>query len=435
MNIASNSNPSIRFIGVGNAGVAMLDCLAARSLAGATCIAVNTDESSLAACAASEKLSLESKAFRGLGTGGDPERGRELAEEQFGRLKSLCDGAQVVFVLAGMGGGVGSGAAPVIARAAKECGALTIGFVVLPFEFEGARRMRQAERAHDTMREFADGVVCWPNQKVFKLIDENSSVAETLRHVNERVADGVCGVWRILSQRGLMNVQFPELCGVLRDAHAAALFAAVEAEGDARAAVAVEKLLAHPIMGGGEALANARAVLVGIAAGVNLTMVEVSRVMEAVNTRCGEAKVFVGAVEDAALGGRLLITVVAAERGTAHAEEDPEPAKTLRGRARSSSVQAGLEIETEFLEKRVMSRPRSRFVAPKPELSPEAVQELAVRRAPGAARGRGASAKMRQGQLPLEIVSKGRFDKSEPTIRDGQDLDVPTFVRRNMVFN
>jgi cell division protein FtsZ len=434
MSTAPVPNLSIRCIGVGNAGIAMLDRIAARALP-ATCIAVNTDEASLAVSTASEKLNLEPKALRGMGTGGDPERGRELAEEHFGRLKSLCEDAQVVFLLAGMGGGVGSGAAPVIARAAKECGALVIAFVALPFEFEGARRQRQAERAQDRLREFADGVVGWPNQKVFKLIDEKTSVAETLRQVNERIADGVCGLWRLLANRGLMDVQFPELCSVLRDAHAAAVFATVEAEGESRAAVAVEKLLAHPLMESGEALAGSRAVLVGIAAGANLTMLEISRVMEMVNARCGDAKVFVGAAEDTTLGERLVVTVVAAARGTAPVEEEAEVVKPLRSRPRTEPSAMQPELETEFLERRPVARPRSRFVAPKPELPPDRLEELASRQAGGVARNRNAGAKMRQGQLPLEIVSKGRFDKSEPTILDGQDLDVPTFVRRNMVFN
>lgn len=433
MSTPQSPNLSIRFFGIGNAGVAMLNVIAARELPGATCVAINTDEASLAGSSVSEKVSLESKQFRGMGTGGDPERGRELAEEQFGQLKSLCEGAQVAFVMAGLGGGVGSGAAPVLARAAKECGALVIGFAALPFDLEGARRMRQAERAHEALREFADGVVCWPNQKVFSLIGENSTVAETLRSANERMADGVCGLWRILARRGLMDVQFPELCGVLRDAHAEALFAAAEADGENRAGVALEKLLAHPLMDGGEALTEARAVLVGIAAGSQLTMAEVGKVMEAVNSRCGDARVFLGAAEDESLGNRLVVTVVAAGAGEFE-EVEPEPPAPVRRRVRSSADQPGL-LDSEFLEKRSTPRPRSRYIAPKPEMSPEEVERLAERKAPGTARGRKPSTKMHQGQLPLEIVSKGRFDKSEPTIRDGQDLDVPTFVRRNMVFN
>ena len=434
MSTPQSPNPSIRFIGVGNAGVAMLDCLAARELAGATCVAVNTDEASLAASAASERLALESKALRGMGTGGDPERGRELAEQQYGRIKSLCEGAQVVFILAGMGGGAGSGAAPVVARAAREGGALVIGFAALPFEFEGPRRMRQAERARDTLREFADGVVCWPNQKIFKLIGENSTVADTLRNANERIAEGVCGLWRLITRRGLMDVQFADLCAVLRDGHQDAFFAAADAEGPSRAAVAAEKLLAHPQLEEGRALTGAGAVLVGISAGSQLTMEEVGRIMEAVNSRCGEARVCIGAAEDASLGGRLHITLIAARRGE-ELFESGEPARSVRGRARNTPPQADMELETGFLHQRPAARPRSRFVAAKPDLSPDEMEQLVRRQSRGTTRDGKSAAKLRQGQLPLEIVSKGRFDKSEPTIRDGQDLDVPTFVRRNMVLN
>jgi len=434
MNTPQTPNLSIRFLGVGNAGVAMLDCIAARELDGAVCVAVNTDEASLATCGAAEKICLESRQFSGMGTGGDPERGRELAEAQFGRLKSACEGAQVVFILAGMGGGVGSGAAPVLARAAKESGALVVGFTAMPFELEGARRMRQAERAHEVLREFADGVVCWPNQKIFKLIGDHSTVADTLRQANERIAEGVWGLWRLITRRGLMDVQFTDLCTVLRDAHNDAFFAAVDAEGESRAAVAAEKLLAHPMLDGGKAFTGVGAVLVGISAGSLLTMAEVSRVMEAINSRCGEASVFVGAAEDPDLGARLHVTLIAARRGE-ELFERAEPVRHRRGRGQGPSAQADMDLETEFLEKRITPRPRSRFVAPRPDLSPDEVEKLAARQSRAAARGQHAAVRMRQGQLPLEIVSKGRFDKSEPTIRDGQDLDVPTFVRRNMVFN
>jgi cell division protein FtsZ len=429
MNTPTPSALSIRFIGAGNAGIAMLDRLAARALPGVTCLAINADEDSLAASAAPEKLSLEGRVFAGLGTGGDPERGRELAEEHFGRIQSLCSGAQVVVVLAGMGGGVGSGAAPVVARAAKEAGALVLGIVALPFEFEGARRLHQAERGCDELRAVADGVVCWPNQKVFKLIDENTPVADTLRQVNERVADGVGGLWRLLTQRGLLDVNFPEVCGVLQDAHAAAVFAGVEAAGESRAAVAVEKLLAHPLLEGGAALSRASAVLVSIAAGANLTMAEVACVMDAVNSRCSEAKVFVGAAEDAALGDKLHLTLLSA--GAAEAEGT----RPARPRARAAAGESAPAPDAEFLESRHAARPRSRFVPPRPNLPAERLEALAARQSSAALRPRRGGPKLQQTQLPLEIVSKGRFDKSEPTIRDGQDLDVPTFVRRNMVFN
>jgi cell division protein FtsZ len=430
MNPPSTSPLVIRLVGVGNAGLAMLDALQARALPGVDSLAINTDDPSLHGAPASVKICLEAPTLSGLGTGGDPERGRELAEEQFGRIKVACEGANVVFLLTGLGRGVGSGAAPVVAQAAKEAGALVIAFAALPFQFEGVRRERQAARALERLREFADGVVTWPNEKVFQFINESSPVAETLRTVNARMADGVSGLWRMLTRTGLLDVQFADLCAVLRDGHVAACIASAEAAGESRAAVATEKLLAHPLLEQGSALTQASAVLVGIAAGSNLTMAEVNRVMTEVNSRCGEAKVFVGAAEDTTLGDGLHVTLVVAH-GAPEPTEAHEPARGTRPHTHHDSGGGEMEMETGFLDKATAApRAASRYKAPAPELSPDRMQQLAKR-----GRGRKASPKLRQEQLPLQLVSKGRFDRVEPTVLDGEDLDVPTFVRRNMVFN
>jgi cell division protein FtsZ len=425
MKTHQNPTLSIRLFGIGNAGAAILEQIGARSLPGAASVVINADAVALAASTVPDRVSLDAGNRGGLGTGGDPARGREMAEEQFGQLKTLCEGAQVVFIFAGLGGGTGSGAVPVLARAAKECGALVLGFVALPFQFEGARRMAQAERAHAALREFADGVVCWPNQRIAGLMDASHTLAETLRTANKHIADGLCGLWRLLTRRGIMDVQFEELCSVLRDGHQDALFAAVEAEGATRAAVAVEKLLAHPVLENGAVLTGASAVLVGISAGGNLTMAEVGCVMEAVNSRCGDARVFVGASEDAALGDRLVVTLVAAR---------PGDAPLNRARARSTALQANAEFETDMRGNTSAPRSRRHLLPPTPEISADKLESLAARQPGGPGRG-GKIAKLQQGQLPLEIVSKSRVDTSEPTIHDGQDLDVPTFIRRNLAFN
>src|ERR1019366_704464 len=147
---------------------------------------------------ATVKFHLESKLLRGLGSGGDADRGRALAEEQFSTLKSACEGANVVFILSGLGGGAGTGISPVLARAAKEAGALVLAFVTLPFDCEGNRRQQQARRGLELLKAEADGVICLPNQKVLKLIDENTGVIETFRAANELLAEGVGGVWRLM---------------------------------------------------------------------------------------------------------------------------------------------------------------------------------------------------------------------------------------------
>ena len=172
---------TVKIFGVGSAGVSLLDTLDGGEFAGAGFAAVNTDASSLAASSAPVKIHLETKLMRGLGTGGDPERGRAIAEEQFATLKAACEGVDVILIVAGLGGGAGSGISPVLARAAKETGALVLAFVTLPFLCEGNRRQQQAQQSLEQLKSVADGVICLPNQKAFKLIDENTSVLDTFR--------------------------------------------------------------------------------------------------------------------------------------------------------------------------------------------------------------------------------------------------------------
>src|SRR5580692_5603882 len=169
---------AIKIFGIGGAGVGLGDALDQSEFAGASFAAIDTDPQSLAASSATVKIHLETKLLRGLGTGGDPERGQSLAEEQFPTLKSACEGADVVFIIAGLGGGAGSGISPVLARAAKEAGALVLAFVTLPFSCELNRREQQAGEALNELKSVADGVICLPNQKASKLLDENTGVLE-----------------------------------------------------------------------------------------------------------------------------------------------------------------------------------------------------------------------------------------------------------------
>ncbi len=189
--VEPNQRPAIKIFGVGGAGVALLDTLNAEEFAGAGFAAINTNAASLSASSATVKIHLETKLLRGLGTGGDPERGRALAEEQFSTLKSACDGANVVLIIAGLGGGAGSGISPVLARAAKETGALVLAFVTLPFVCEGNRRQQQAQQGLEQLKSVADGVICLPNQKTFKLIDDNTSVLDTFRITGGLLVEGV----------------------------------------------------------------------------------------------------------------------------------------------------------------------------------------------------------------------------------------------------
>jgi cell division protein FtsZ len=418
--LESSQKRTVKIIGVGGAGVSLLGTLNSGEFAGANFVAINTDAPSLAASSAMMKIHLETKLLRGLGTGGDPERGRAIAEEQFATLKTACEGADVILIVAGLGGGAGSGISPVLARAAKENGALVLAFVTLPFLCEGNRRRQQAQQSLEQLKSIADGVICLPSQKAFKHIDENTSVLDTFRITGGLLVEGVRGVWQLLTRSGLIQIHFDDLCALVRNRHSESSFAFVEAAGAGRSREVVEKLLAHPLLDEGRALAESDAVLVSLMGGKDLTMAEVNRVMEQIGRHCEHAQIIMGAAMDAELQNCLSVTVIAAKHGVIAATELPAASTS----SAASGDQGGQTISCGA------ARPASRCAQPAPAL--EQREQLLARHA---SRSRKGNSKMRQEQLPLAIISRGRFDKSEPTVHKGEDLDIPTFVRRGVALN
>jgi cell division protein FtsZ len=341
----------IKVFGVGGAGCNAVGHIARAPFDGVEFIALNTDAAALAQTAVSQKVVLGEKLTRGMGAGGDPERGRAAAQEDSATLKALCEGADVVFIAAGMGGGTGTGASPALARIAKDCGALVLGMLILPFEWEGGRRQRQAHLGLHEMKAAADGVICLPNQKLFKLIDEKTSLIETFAITHELLAQGVRGIWRMLMRPGLINVDFADLCSVTRGKHSENSLATAEACDENRAREVVEKLFKHPLLDGGQALSEAAAVLVSIVGGPDLTMTEVNRVMEQINRQSEGAHIIMGAAVEDSFAGRISLTVVASKR--------PPPERTDE-----LSVSAP-ELERQLVDPQSTTRPPSRFVAPR----------------------------------------------------------------------
>ena len=406
----------IKVFGVGGGGGNAVNHIAQSPFEGVEFIALNTDAAALGTLNVPTKLVLGEKLTRGMGAGGDPERGRAAAEEDAAKLKALCEGADVVFIAAGMGGGTGTGASPVVARIAKECGALVLGLLVLPFEWEGSRRIRQANLGLHEMKSAADGVICLPNQKLFQLIDEKTSMVETFAMTHELLAQGVRGIWRMLMRPGLINVDFADLCSVTRGKHSENCLALAEACDENRAREVVEKLLKHPLLDGGAALADATSVLISIVGGPDMTMAEVNRMMEQLSRQCEGAQIIVGAAIEESSAGKISITLVASRRPPDQHSTDATPTEYDRQLVDSTSA---------------AERGPARIVAPAPPTTQEATDKLMQ----NGARGKRKLSKLKQGQLPLEIVSKGRFEKSEPTVVQGQDLDMPTYIRRGMPLN
>lgn len=413
---------AVKIFGVGTAGISVLEQIAQCPLPGASFVAVSAEPDLHSSVV--EKISVETKLLRGMGTGGDPARGAAAAEEFFPTLKEACAGAAAVFIVAGLGGGAGTGISPVLARAAKEAGALVLAFVTLPFDCEGNRRQQAARQGLEKLKAEADGVICLPNQKLFQLIDENTSVVEMFKATSGLLAEGVNGVWQLLARKGLIEIHFADLCGLLRDRHGESCFATASAAGPMRAREAVDKLFAHPMLDGGKILAEAEAVLVSLTGGLDLTMAEVNRVMEHINGKCAQAQVIMGAAVDDGFRDRLAITLVATRRGAGVKKVLSEEAAVGDSGPGEASLNLG-----------VAARPQSRIVPPPPEMSEDAARAMFAAKSTGTARSRKSRSKMSQGTLPLEIISKGRFDKSEPTLHKGEDLDVPTYIRRGVALN
>ncbi|MEO6036321.1 MAG: cell division protein FtsZ [Verrucomicrobiota bacterium] len=418
---------SLRIFGVGGAGCNALDFMTRDASWDATFIALNTDAQSLAMCCAPEKLCLGGDTTYGLGAGGDPEVGRAAAEGESEKLRELCEGAKLVVVVAGMGGGTGTGASAILARVAKEAGAQVLCVVTLPFEFESGRRQRQALLGFQQLRSAADAVICLPNQKVFQLIDAQTTVLDAFNVANRSLAEGVFGVARLLTRTGLINADFADLAAVASGFHAETCFASAEAAGENRSQLVLEKLLTHPLLDGGKVLEDADSLLVSLCGGMDLTMSEVNSVMREINRHCDNAHVIFSAAIEEAYSNRLSVTLVASGKSVREEKISPAP------RAAKPALSAPAETPSQWMESSPNARPASRIVAPAPEMTEERKEQLLTRQ--NGSRPRKTSARMRQNELPLEIISKGRFEKSEPTIHRGEDLDLPTYIRRGIALN
>ncbi len=422
---------SVKVFGVGTAGVRLIELMSAGDFAGTSFVNVNAEEMGPTTTAMTQTLLLETKLLRGLGTGGDPERGRAVAEANVQQLKDACADTDVVLIVAGLGGGAGTGISPVLARVAKKAGAFTLAFVTLPFDCEGGLRQQQAQRGLEQLMAVADGVVPLPCQKIFKLIDENTSVLDTFQTIRQLLVAGAHGVWRLLAHTGVIHIHRADLRAFLRDRYAECCFAAVEAAGTTRSRDAAEKLLAHPMLDGGAALADADSVLASLLGGPDMTMADVNRVMQQINQQCPQAKIVMGAAVDETLRDRLSVTVIATRRScrVPHQSEAAEPV------GHSTADEPSPDFDTELLHGSQTKRPASRLVPPLPSLTAEQRDEILAKHAGKGGVQRKKPLRMRQTQLPLEIVTKGRFDRTEPTVYKGEDLDLPTYVRRGVSLN
>ena len=302
--------PRISVIGVGGAGCNAINNMIAAGLNGVEFIVANTDAQALATSAAEHRLQLGVNLTEGLGAGSKPEIGEAAAEEAIEDIREQINGSHMVFIAAGMGGGTGTGAAAVIARAAKELGILTVGIVTKPFHFEGVRRMRIADAGIAEIRKHVDTLIVIPNQNLFRIANEKTTFSEAFVLADQVLYSGVACIVDLIIKEGLINLDFADVRTIM-SGMGSAVMGTGEATGERRASMAAEVAIANPLLDD-VSLKGARGLLLSITGGRDLTLYEVdeaaSRVREEVDP---EANIIVGATFDEALGDRVRVSIVA----------------------------------------------------------------------------------------------------------------------------
>lgn len=300
----------IKVIGVGGGGGNAVNRMIESKLQGVEYISANTDAQVLAFSNAEQKIQIGSNITKGLGSGGNPEIGRQAAEEDKDKILNALEGAEMVFITAGMGGGTGTGGAPIIAKLSKTLGALTVGVVTKPFSFEGHIRMKQAEEGIKLLKECVDTLIVIPNDRLLQVVDKNTSILEAFKIADEVLLQGIQGITDIVIEPGLINVDFADVKMIIANA-GTAIMGMGRASGENRAIKAAERAINSPILETN--IQGAKGILFNISGSSNLTLYEVNEAAEIISKAANpEANIIFGAVINKELNDEVKITVIAA---------------------------------------------------------------------------------------------------------------------------
>ncbi len=301
--------PNIGVIGVGGAGGNAVNNMIESHLAGATFIVANTDAQVMSKSLTHERIQLGSVLTQGLGAGSNPEIGKKAAEESHDKIKEALKDLHMLFIAAGMGGGTGTGASPVIARIAKEMGILTVGVVTKPFRLEGSRRMRVAEAGIEELTKYVDTLIIIPNQNLFRIAKENTSFIDAFKIADDVLYQGVRSITDLMMTPMLVNLDFADLKTVICEM-GKAMMGSGEAEGENRALIAAEKAISNPLLD--VSMKGAKGILINISGGDDLSLMEVDEAAERIREEVDEdANIIFGASCDETLKGKVRVSVVA----------------------------------------------------------------------------------------------------------------------------
>jgi len=390
----------IRVIGVGGGGSNAVNRMIRAEMMGVEFIALNTDAQALLQSDAPHKLRIGDKITRGLGAGGDPSIGERAAEEDTEKIAQALEGSDMVFITSGLGGGTGSGAAPVVAEIAKEQGALTIAVVTKPFGFEGARRRLAAEKAAEALKAKVDTLITIPNDRLRDVVQKNTSILDAFRVVDDVLRQGVQGISDIITVPGLINLDFADVRAIMKDA-GSALMGIGRATGENRAVEAARQAIASPLLE--VDIAGAQGILFNVTGGSNLSLYEVTEAAEEIRAAADpEANIIFGTSFNERMGEEVSITVIATGF-------DGRRSGSSARSATAAGTDAAARAPRDFLEE--LERQRS------------SMNETGVPDAPATRVDDAAAATA--GARTVEPVPARR------TAYDADDLEIPSFLRRS----
>ena len=451
----------IKVVGVGSAGSNALDRVLLDGMDKADLIAINTDVQSLASSVAARKVQLGRSSTHGLGTGGDPELGYQAAIESADEIRQAIAGARMIFICAGLGGGTGSGAAPIVAQLAREAGSLVIAFATLPFSFEGKRRAAQAQDALSRLNEIANAVICFENDRMGDMVAPKAGIHQAFGIADMTISQSVRSIVNLIQRPGLIRIGFDDLFAALRSQNGRCLFGFGESDTDNRAHDALTQALKNPLMDKGRMLSEAAHVLVQVAGGPGMTLSEVEILMRELGRHVRDhTQIVFGTAVDGKMGNRLSVTIIsslASEDSIAAQDtspppepflapppaileqvEEPPPAPPKSDIVPEIESAASPEPAPDDL---IAVEPPVAAEAPPPPVPAPSIKKPAPRLIPPkkkpvvekeAKPPKEKIVQAKQEVLQFEPVTRGRFEKSEPTIVEGQDLDIPTFLRKNI---
>ena len=360
---------SVKIVGLGGAGANMLDRVALDGLDGAELLALNTDIRTLSGSVANERIQLGRNLTKGLGTGGDPDLGNQAVLEAEDELRAALKGRKIVFICVGLGGGTGSGAAPIVARVAREEGAFVVMFATMPFVFEGRRRREQAETALNELAVLSNALVTFDNSRMGELVLAKQGIHEAFAAADRMISESIKAVIRLVVRPGLINIGLDDLMSALRTTRSRCLFGSGIARGKDRAQKALRNALASPLLDEGALLEDAETVLVHLCGGEDLTLFEIELLMESLGKYVPKkAHVLFGAAIDPTMNDQLSITLVSSlpEERLRQTQASAISASASAARVANLEPSVGFDVEEEEV-----AEPE-----PEPEKEPEVIEEI-----------------------------------------------------------